>query len=610
MTEFRIGLLGADSSFVKELSILAERKRVRNIPIKIILYNNVQEAASVELLYVNMEAFPKYRMPANIRNTLVVSDKGFDLYNTMISFLVVEEKLKFALNTYYVHKANLVMNPDFQVLATATVDKPVGSKEKNAEVEKWMSVFDKMNRSLQADDKEITLSKQELEGIVNKLEDQRVGLETKEKNLVLLEKDLSHKEKNLVEQREKISRQESDIIKQKNKIDEQLNSIIGQEQKLALQEKKLQLTIQQNLLQQKELDWKQVELVSQEKKMRAQKQVLNAQKKDIEAQKQVLLIQLDQINTQKIILWLSAAVVLVIFLALGLVYWNYRKTQRINALLERQKQEITEQHTIISNQKSLVEEQHKEITDSINYAQRIQRSLLASDVFLKAHLRNYFIFFQPKNVVSGDFYWASKLRNGQTALVAADSTGHGVPGAIMSMLNISSLNEAVEGQKLTEPAQILNQTRSSIIRHLANDGSAEGGKDGMDCSLLCFDFDTMQLHYAAANNPVWIVRSHALHELEADSMPVGKHDKDGISFSQHVFDLQAGDMVYALTDGYPDQFGGPKGKKFMYRQMKTLLTDISSMPLAEQQQALAENLHAWMGSQEQVDDITVIGVRI
>src|SRR6202008_588584 len=138
----------------------------------------------------------------------------------------------------------------------------------------------------------------------------------------------------------------------------------------------------------------------------------------------------------------------------------------------------------VEKQKHQVEEQHREITDSINYAQRIQKALLASDEMLNANFKENFVFFQPKDVVSGDFYWAAELDNKQVALVTADSTGHGVPGAIMSMLNISCLNDAVEGKKLTEPNEILNHTRNKIITHLKNDGSAEGGKDGMDCSLI------------------------------------------------------------------------------------------------------------------------------
>jgi serine phosphatase RsbU (regulator of sigma subunit) len=267
----------------------------------------------------------------------------------------------------------------------------------------------------------------------------------------------------------------------------------------------------------------------------------------------------------------------------------------------------------VESQKDIIEKSKKEILDSINYAKRIQYSLLASDSLLNENLPNHFLFFKPKDVVSGDFYWGtstSSVTNKNFILATADSTGHGVPGAIMSMLNISCLNEAINADKLTQPSDILNATRKKIINHLANDGSADGGKDGMDCSLISFDFKNKKLIYAAANNPVWIIRDKTLIVLEADRMPIGKHDKDSIPFTQREFDLQSGDVVYTLTDGFADQFGGPKGKKFMYKQLENLLISISNKPMQEQKALLEETFNQWKGDLEQVDDVCVIGVKI
>ena len=195
------------------------------------------------------------------------------------------------------------------------------------------------------------------------------------------------------------------------------------------------------------------------------------------------------------------------------------------------------------------------------------------------------------------------------ALVTADSTGHGVPGAIMSILNISCLENAIkEGN--AEPSDILNHTRLNIIDRLKKDGSKEGGKDGMDASLICFDLKNSKLTYAAANNPVWIVRQNELLELAPDKMPVGKHDKDSIPFSQRQIELQKGDVVYTLTDGMPDQFGGSKGKKFMYKQLKELLVSIGQLSMQEQRETLQSSLNNWKSDLEQVDDICIIGVRV
>lgn len=304
--------------------------------------------------------------------------------------------------------------------------------------------------------------------------------------------------------------------------------------------------------------------------------------------------------------------ILIGVLILLIVQLNIRRLKAANKKLEKTVEERTK---TISLQKSELEYKQKEIMDSIIYARRIQRALLASENFMRAHLREYFVYFQPKDVVSGDFYWASILKDGRFALASADSTGHGVPGAIMSMLNISCLKEAVEAQKLDSPKEILNHARKKVIETLANDGSEEGGKDGMDCSLACFDFKTGELTYAAANNPIWVLRKKEdqtmeLFELEADKMPVGKHDHDRLSFREHQFKLQSGDMVYTLTDGFADQFGGPKGKKFMYKRLKELLTEICNLPSQEQFQKVKNAFESWKGPLEQVDDVSLIGIRI
>lgn len=341
----------------------------------------------------------------------------------------------------------------------------------------------------------------------------------------------------------------------------------------------------------------------------------------------------ETIKQQKIITVFIVIGLLIVSILAFFIFKGLKKQRKANAI-------ISEQKLIVEQQKNIVEEKHKEITDSINYAERIQRSFLATTQLLDENLNrnviksvldstagkavtrtdsNYFVFFQPKDVVSGDFYWAAKLCNGHFALATADSTGHGVPGAIMSILNISSLEKAVE-QNLCEPAEILNHTRKTIIERLKKDGSAEGGKDGMDASLIRFDFKNSKLTYAAANNPIWIIRTltsseggvsrSELLEFSSDKMPVGKHDNDQIPFTQQTIDLQKGDVVYALTDGFPDQFGGPKGKKFMYKQLKELLISISSLPMQEQQETLKAALNNWKGNLEQVDDVCLIGVRI
>ncbi|MGZ4090430.1 MAG: PP2C family protein-serine/threonine phosphatase, partial [Bacteroidia bacterium] len=265
----------------------------------------------------------------------------------------------------------------------------------------------------------------------------------------------------------------------------------------------------------------------------------------------------------------------------------YLISQFVNARKKAELQINTQKIKLEASHKEL-EVKNKDITDSIHYAERIQRSFLASKEVLNKYLDEYFVFFKPKDVVSGDFYWASILHNGNFALVTADSTGHGVPGAIMSILNITCLEKSVEEEKLSEPKDILNHARINIIKRLKQDGSIEGGKDGMDCSIISFDKNNSKLTCSGANNPIWIVRKMELIELHPDKMPVGKHDKDSHSFTQKEILLQCGDVIYTLTDGYPDQFGGPKGKKFLYKKLKELLILISTKPMAEQYEVLSK----------------------
>lgn len=293
-----------------------------------------------------------------------------------------------------------------------------------------------------------------------------------------------------------------------------------------------------------------------------------------------------------------------ISIAIGLVLVVIFLIFVFNRLRVTRKQKI-----VIEQQRDIVEEAHKEITDSINYAERIQRSFLATEELLSQNLNEYFVFFQPKNVVSGDFYWADKLTNNQFAIVNADSTGHGVPGAIMSILNISSIERALD-KGLLNPAEIFNDTRKTIIERLAKDGSVEGGKDGMDASMISFDFINNKFSYAAAQNPIWIIRNKELIEIKPEKMPIGKHDNDTIPFVGGEFETQRGDVIYTLTDGFQDQFGGENGKKFKVKPFKDFLITISHLPMQEQHKKLQETFINWKGNLEQVDDICIIGVRI
>ncbi|MFI5151237.1 MAG: SpoIIE family protein phosphatase [Bacteroidia bacterium] len=308
-----------------------------------------------------------------------------------------------------------------------------------------------------------------------------------------------------------------------------------------------------------------------------------------------------ELTQQKLIRNSVVAGLLVMLGLSAYIYRNYHTKKKANFLLEEQKQEI-------KRQKELIEEKNRETMDSIYYARRIQQALFASEAQLKEQLPEHFVFFRPKDVVSGDFYWAQK-KGSSFYLACSDCTGHGVPGAFMSLLNISFLNEALNTTTLKNPDELLGYVRSRIIDSLKADGSSEGGKDGMDAVLCAYDAGTRKLVTSCAYNPVWIIRREELIQIAPDKYPVGKHDRDREPFTLHEIQLQQGDQVYLFTDGYADQFGGPRGKKFKYSQLKELLLSNTGLSLEEQQQKLCDAFENWKGNLEQVDDVLVIGIR-
>ncbi|HEX7415275.1 MAG TPA: SpoIIE family protein phosphatase, partial [Bacteroidia bacterium] len=211
--------------------------------------------------------------------------------------------------------------------------------------------------------------------------------------------------------------------------------------------------------------------------------------------------------------------------------------------------------------------------------------------------QKFFILFRPKDVVSGDFYWALEIHN-KFYVCTADCTGHGVPGAMMSMLNMSYLNESIIEKGISKPDKVLNHIRDEVISALNPSGSDEESKDGMDCILACFDFTANMLEYAAANNGFYIIRGKEIITCPADKMPVGKSPKDKDPFTLHTVPLKQGDYVYMLTDGYPDQFGGDKGKKFKYKQLEELLLENCHKPMEEQRTILNKRFVEWKGNLE------------
>lgn len=354
----------------------------------------------------------------------------------------------------------------------------------------------------------------------------------------------------------------------------------------------------------------------------------------------------------RIFIGVGIFIILMIIIAAGFIYNRYQIKKKAHAVLEQKNQIIEEQKYVLEEQKHVLEEKNTEILDSITYAKRIQTAILPSDKFFKDTLHNSFVLYKPKDIIAGDFYWLEENApittplspshegemgdvSGVMGLVlfaAADCTGHGVPGAMVSVICNNALNRSVREFGLTIPSKILDKTRDVVIEQFEKSESEV--KDGMDISLCAINFQQHKLSWSGANNPIWIVRqkttslliasknntesitiepnviddNYHLFEIKADKQPIGKY-ADPKPFSNWEIDVIKGDSVYIFTDGYADQFGGDKGKKFMAANMKKLILSIQNESVEMQKKLLDEAFENYRSDHEQIDDVCIIGVR-
>ena len=284
---------------------------------------------------------------------------------------------------------------------------------------------------------------------------------------------------------------------------------------------------------------------------------------------------------------------------------NAALKDKVNRELEDKVQERTFE---IQTQKEHIEKQNKEIKYSFDYAKKIQNTVLPRHEVFDGLFGEHFIFFKPKDIVSGDFYWVSQSEQ-RIVLTAADCTGHGVPGSLMSMLGITMLHEIVNEKNVLHSEDILNQLRLSIARTLKQEGKIGEQKDGIDMALMIYDTASKKLEFSGANSPLYIIRNGEMLEYKGNNMPVAYYEKMS-DFTRYTIDMKQGDRVYMFTDGFPDQFGGPQGKKFKYRPFKDLLLEVHERPLEEQQRILSLIFDEWKGDLSQIDDVLVIGLRL
>ena len=323
---------------------------------------------------------------------------------------------------------------------------------------------------------------------------------------------------------------------------------------------------------------------------------------------------------QRIIIIFTIIALIILSSLLGFAIWQYRlkiksekKLQNLNSDLNVKNYQLEEKSFIIESQHNTIHQKNKEITDSIKYAQKIQTAMMPLKHEFSAFFKDCFVLFEPKDIISGDFFWITG-KNDKIIFATGDCTGHGVPGGFMSMLGVSLLNEIINEHDLTEPALILSRLRKKVIKALRQKGLSGEQQDGMDMTICVIDKEQMTLNYAAANHAFYMVRKKEsgveLEEYRGEKQPVGIFGSELKPFKQYTIELKPNDIIYTFTDGFADQFGGPKGKKFKYKQLKELLLSTQTFDLKDQETIIKNKFYSWKGDLEQVDDVCLIGIKI
>ena len=436
--------------------------------------------------------------------------------------------------------------------------------------------------------------------------------------------------------------QEKELLKREKDLEQLEKERLRQSLEIARQNHEAEQRERENRLLEQENRIKDLRIEQEQQKQQAQEQEIAL----LEQQKQLDELELER---QRIARRTMVRIIVLVVLISLLILAGLINTRRKNELLARQKQEIQEknadleqkneeiisqrdeieaQRNLLMEQKEHIQEIYSELTKSIEYAQRIQSSTLPDMAALTFLFPEHFLLFRPRDIVSGDFYWVGPLK-GATVITVVDCTGHGVPGAFMSMLGMTLLKEIVLKEMVTQPSEILRRMRKEVITALGQKGSSGEQRDGMDLSLVTLRHDTGMLEYAGAYNSVYIIRNKdlpppdsnrlqmikpengqdVLYEINADKMPIALYERME-KFNTHEIPLFEGDRVYLFSDGYADQFGGNEGKKFMYKPFKRLLLGIASEPMKRQKEILETTLSEWMGDMEQIDDICVLGFAI
>lgn len=572
---FRIGVLLGDYDLINEMGNLAKtRNRIQDKPVIVAGFRNLESVTHCQVIYVNKDAgFRLDRIKDMIdgKQTMLITE-GYEFRESMMNFIVVEGKPRFDINEEYIRKEK--MSVPESLLFTAIKTK-----------EDWQNLFDIASR-------EIEVQKETIREQLETIDIQRQEILTQRALLDSLDKEIAEKERTLNEKQEVLEKQFVQISTQQGEISTHRKTILVQQQEVKVQ--------QDTLARQKEEITLQIARIDE-------------QLKKISDQESRIRVQLETLEKQKLVLYFVIfALILVSFLGYY-IYRGYRIKKEANIKLEEknrtislQKDEIEKQRDLAAAQRDQIAYQKKHITDSIMYAKRIQTALMPSLELFSDKLE-HFVLYKPLAIVSGDFYWVATHGKLQI-IIAADCTGHGVPGAFMSMLGVTMLNEIVAGKQIVMPDQIIEELRKGIIKALNQVEDEDSVKDGMDIAVCAVDFEKDILYFSGANNPLYLVRGGELIHYRADKMPVAIHYKM-VPFTLHTIELKKGDAFYIFSDGYADQFGGPKQKKFMSLQLKETIVAMADKTMLQQGERLNEIFEEWRGDSSQVDDVILIGIR-
>ncbi len=572
---FKIGIMLGDYELLYELGNLAKtRPVIQGKPVQISGYKRLESLAHTQVLYVNKAAgFDLNRIREKItgKQTLLVTE-GYEFRESMINFIVVKGVPQYDINEDYIKKEGMSVPMTF--LASAIKTK-----------EDWQNLFQVTDADLQVQKETVRKQQAEIELQKAEILRQKALLDSLDKEITLKEKTLAEKQKELNLQLGQISRQKGEISAQKQTI----------------------------LVQQKEVDIQKDTLTAQRGKIALQVARMDEQLKKISEQEDRIKVQLATLEKQKLILYFVILALLLVSFLGYYIYRSYKIKKEANIKLEEknrtisiQKDEIEQQRDLAAAQRDQIAYQKKHITDSIEYAKRIQTALIPSLELFSDKL-DHFVLYKPLAIVSGDFYWVGSNGSKQV-IISADCTGHGVPGAFMSMLGVTLLNEIVNGKHILIPDQIIENLRQGVIKSLNQVADPESVKDGMDISVCMVDFNENTLYWAGANNPLYLVRGKELIHYRADKMPASIHYRMQ-PFTLHKIELRKGDAFYIFSDGFADQFGGPSQKKFMSHQLKEILVALGGISMLKQAEKLNEIFETWRGDSPQVDDVTLIGVR-